>query len=408
MAASLPLELITEIFTKLPVKSLHRFKCVSKTWNSIITSTKFIKQHLRQTLILNTNFNNIIISSNNSIFSSAISAVKLRFDIINHPLNNLFHRPAVDIIESVHGLLLIADYPKQTLYLFNPSNKTQRFVPPAPSGPSRKPGFGFGLVDVFGFGYDSVTDDYKVVRLVQWFDSGLCRETSVYSMRNDSWESVNDKTVPYSLQQTNAVAAQEKLCFVVSSRDSKPVLKCFDLRTSTFSLVNHPELDSYDFGKMTMSLRNLRGCLCLLMNYQEHKVDPAKAMGDPLYNRQFLYADVWELNESKWVKLFRIRKNEIHKDCMYLRLVTYSKDMKSVLVEVDGIWFGWYDLVSNRIERVPVQGLRVEDSPYLASTYVESLVSVENNKVVSKKEGTRPKKTIEKNDFLSSGFKLKL
>ncbi|XP_074269820.1 F-box protein CPR1-like [Silene latifolia] len=232
-------------------------------------------------------------------------------------------------------------------------------------------------------------------------------------MRNDSWESVNDETVSYTLQETSAIAVDSTLWFVVISSNSD-VLKCFDLRTNTFSLVDFPEFDS-DSGKM-MSLRNLRGCLCLVLNYQKHKVDPAKFMGDPLQNHQFLYADVWEMNESKWVKLFRIRKNEIHKHCKYLRLVTYSKDMKSVLIEVDSIWYGWYDLVTKKIERVPVQGLRVEDSPYLASTYVESLVSVVNNKVVSEKEGKKggeeknkvPKEIIKKNDFLSSGFKLKL
>ncbi|XP_074267331.1 F-box protein CPR1-like [Silene latifolia] len=203
-------------------------------------------------------------------------------------------------------------------------------------------------------------------------------------MRNDLWESVNSETsVSYTLQQINAVAVDEILYFVAISKDRKPVLKCFDLRTSTFSLVDYPELDSYNFGNMSMSWRNLRGCLCLLVNYQKDVVDPVKAKCGP-----FLYSDVWELNvcgkKESWIKVFRIRKNEIRKHCnRYVRLVTYSKDMKSVLVEVDGIWYGWYDLVSKRIERVPVQGLRVEDSPYLAYTYVESLVSVVNNKVVS-------------------------
>ncbi|XP_074319041.1 F-box protein CPR1-like [Silene latifolia] len=385
MAAFLPLEPITEILTKLPVKSLHRFKCVSKTWNSIITSSKFIKQHLHQTLISNTN-NNIIIS-NNSIFSSAISTVKLPFDKVNHALNNIPHCPPVYISGSVHGVLLLVDSPKQTLCLFNPSNKTQRLVPPAPS---QKPACDdFENLEVFGFGYDSVTDDYKVVRLVEWFDSGsgLCRETSVYSMRNDSWESVNDETsVSYTLEEINAVAVDEVLYFVVISTDYKSVMKCFDLRTSTFSLVDFPELDS-DSGK-TMSLRSLCGCLCLLVSYHKHRVG---------LDFEFLYADVWEMNDYKWVKLFSIRKSEICKHCMYLRLVTYSKDMTSVLIEVDSIWFGWYDLVTKKFKRVPVQGLEAVDAPYVAYPCVESLVSAVNNKLESTKEGTRrPKKTIEK------------
>ncbi|XP_074289738.1 F-box protein CPR1-like [Silene latifolia] len=194
----------------------------------------------------------------------------------------------------------------------------------------------------------------------------------------------------------------------MSLSNSDSMLKCFDLRTSTFSLVDFPDLDN-DIGEVMVSLRSLRGCLCLLVSYHKYRADPDnKFKENPFYNHEFLYADVWEMNESKWVKLFKIRKNEIRKDCMYLRLVTYSKDMKSVLIEVDSNWYGWYDLVTKTFKRVPVPGLEAVDSPYVAYPYVETLVSAVNNKVVLKKEGTRPNKTIKKDDFLSSGFKLKL
>ncbi|XP_074269825.1 F-box protein CPR1-like [Silene latifolia] len=400
MAAFLPFELITEILTKLPVKSLHRFKCVSKSWNSIITSSKFIKQHLHQTLISNTNTNTHIIISTNSIVSSAISTVKFRFHIVNHPLDHLPNRSPGNITGSVHGVFLLVDSSTKTLCLFNPSNKTQRLVPHSPSrkpaSPSPKLAFVFKLVEVFGFGYDDNTDDYKVVRLAQWELFGYFdREASVYSMRNDSWESVNDETVSYTLQETSAIAVDSTLWFVMISNNSDSVLKCFDLRTNTFWLVDFPELDRDSGKNIFMTLRSLRDCVCLLVSYRNK-------------NRVFLHADVWEMNESKWVKLFKIRKNEIRERCMFLRLVTYSKDMKSVLIEVDCDWHGWYDLVTKKFRRVSVQGLEAVDAPYVAYPYVETLVSVENNKVVSKMEGTWPKKTIKKNDFLSSGFKLKL
>ena len=48
MAMVLPEELIVEILSWVPVKPLMRFKCVSKTWNSLIFHPTFVKLHLQR------------------------------------------------------------------------------------------------------------------------------------------------------------------------------------------------------------------------------------------------------------------------------------------------------------------------------------------------------------------------
>ncbi|KAL5787349.1 hypothetical protein ACOSP7_004298 [Xanthoceras sorbifolium] len=43
----LPEDMIIEILSILPVKSLIRFRCVSKSWYALVRSSSFISKHLK-------------------------------------------------------------------------------------------------------------------------------------------------------------------------------------------------------------------------------------------------------------------------------------------------------------------------------------------------------------------------
>ncbi|WVY91561.1 hypothetical protein V8G54_037075 [Vigna mungo] len=51
-------ELITEILSWLPAKSLMRFTCVSKTWNSLIINSYFVKLHHKRSIIFQRDLRN--------------------------------------------------------------------------------------------------------------------------------------------------------------------------------------------------------------------------------------------------------------------------------------------------------------------------------------------------------------
>ena len=60
MREPIPDDVVEDILARLPVKSLTRFRCVSKSCNSIITYTTFINKHLK----LNHNQSESSISAN--------------------------------------------------------------------------------------------------------------------------------------------------------------------------------------------------------------------------------------------------------------------------------------------------------------------------------------------------------
>ncbi|GMN36496.1 hypothetical protein TIFTF001_006070 [Ficus carica] len=48
--ANFPPEIITDIICRLPVKDLLRYRCVSKSWRSMIDGPDFIKLHSKQSM----------------------------------------------------------------------------------------------------------------------------------------------------------------------------------------------------------------------------------------------------------------------------------------------------------------------------------------------------------------------
>lgn len=170
--SDVPTEIITAIFSRLPVKSLLRFRCVSKTLCCLIDSPYFIKYHLNQSLISKSNSHRTIISvCNGKIYSSEFDSNRL----------NLLSQLGTEIVGSCNGLLCLLL--GQEIYLFNPSTREHKLLPSLPDRASRR--------EVYGFGYDSVNDDYKVVRIRRHLKKPE-REFMVYSLMSNSWRRIED------------------------------------------------------------------------------------------------------------------------------------------------------------------------------------------------------------------------
>ncbi|KAF5791011.1 putative F-box domain-containing protein [Helianthus annuus] len=195
---SVPPEITQAILRRLPVKSLGRFKSVSKTWNSLISDPHFIKTHLRQT-------RKLIVGSGTSLYSIDMNQLLpyLNINTNDIPVTGKvlnFRSPPiqwVEILGTCMGLVLARD-DDDTIFLMNPTTQVLWKLPVSPFAlPVEDDKFlGKWRAKFFvryGFGYDSANDDFKVVSISFWNpESGLdpeCTDTfvRVYSLRNNSW-----------------------------------------------------------------------------------------------------------------------------------------------------------------------------------------------------------------------------
>ncbi|XP_073272719.1 F-box/kelch-repeat protein At3g23880-like isoform X1 [Primulina huaijiensis] len=184
---NLPQEIITEVFLRFPVKSLLRFRCVSKSWHSVISSPQFRKTHLEIST------KNNIYSHKNLIFGSGppptvfyTCSLYPKVDEDHYMDTVSFDYPLSDpddeirIVGSCNGLICVALDPSNVI-LWNPATRKYRELPV--SGVTM-------FSRSYGFGYDVFNDDYKV-SCIDHNPAADPAQVHIYSLGNDLWTSMD-------------------------------------------------------------------------------------------------------------------------------------------------------------------------------------------------------------------------
>ncbi|KAK9287824.1 hypothetical protein L1049_016266 [Liquidambar formosana] len=262
---SLPPEIIVDILSRLPVKSLCRFRCVSKPWRTLISDPHFSKMHLTRTqnhphnerLLLMADDSLYTVEYNESSSENVAIAVELDIPCVKSPNA---------ILGSCDGLLLVAAGLADTCFLLNPSTRESIELPNSPFGAESCDNF-----SIYGFGYDSSIDDYKVVKICfDDDDEAVCSKgiVSVYSLRANSWRRIEDSPFCHSVNDLSppGVLLNGALHWLVWSHrgsDILGVIACLDLVDEKFRDVPPPNLDE-SFAQHTLGV--LGGCLYMLVS----------------------------------------------------------------------------------------------------------------------------------------------
>lgn len=209
MSDFLPEEVVINILARLPVKSLLRFRCVSKSWKSLISCPNFVSMHIHHSYLSKTPTPSPRIllrhySRDKKVEVYSVHRNNETFDVeedikISFPFRGLASS-YFRIVGFCNGLLCLSDdmfgY-SNLIMLWNPLVR-KKLTLPLPR--SRLENLG-PYMFILGFGYDVKSKDFKVVRVayVQG-DHGynLPPIVEIFSLKTGNWREMSTDHLPQS------------------------------------------------------------------------------------------------------------------------------------------------------------------------------------------------------------------
>ncbi|KAK9924296.1 hypothetical protein M0R45_032676 [Rubus argutus] len=192
-------DFVFEILSWLPVKSLLRFRCVCKSWCALISSSCFAKKHLSRAVTSRLQvleyslhlFRGGRLRHMDTKDSLKIATSELGLKVANRKLDlprwcpsdvfSLELGSRMIIVGSCNGLICL-QVSQGMFLLWNPCTRDTKMLPELTS---------FSDLKFYGFGYDSVTDDYKIIVGTESSASGsLGTKVAVCTLKTGSWRTL--------------------------------------------------------------------------------------------------------------------------------------------------------------------------------------------------------------------------
>ncbi|QHN75894.1 hypothetical protein HN51_053536 [Arachis hypogaea] len=269
----LPDEIVEEILLRLPVSSLLPLRTVCRSWRTLISSSKFAHDHARRSILVDPTlthpqiayygvdykYRGIGIFSIRSVFESTFRE-PTQVARYEHQTQRYFR-----VIGSCNGLLCLVDETAPNTVnaiLWNPCTGFT-------SEPTPEIG---GFFVVCGFGYDRVSDSYKLFGMLTDLAS-YERRTVIYTFApNSSWRTIQDVDLdllgPIDVNNRDGEFVSSSNNNTLNWVGMNDVILSLDLGNETYSYFPLPERDPKDDVRVSVELSVLRNRLAVCF---EHK-----------------------------------------------------------------------------------------------------------------------------------------
>ncbi|XP_068303049.1 F-box/kelch-repeat protein At3g06240-like [Pyrus communis] len=252
---------VAEILSRLPPKSLMRFKCIRKSWGTIINNPSFMAKHLSNSVDNKFSSSTCILlrRSQMPVFPDRSWKREYFWSMINLSHDSDEHNLYYDVEDlniqfpledhdhvSIHGYCngIVCLIVGKNAVLYNPATRELKQLPDSclllPSPPEGK----FELESTFqgmGFGYDSKANEYKVVKIIEnckydmrTFSHRIAfpHTAEVYVTTTNSWR-VIEIEISSDTYNCSCSVYLKGLCYWFASDNEEYVLS-FDLGDEIF------------------------------------------------------------------------------------------------------------------------------------------------------------------------------
>ncbi|XP_028774124.1 F-box/kelch-repeat protein At3g06240-like [Neltuma alba] len=310
LSANLPEDLMTEIMARLPVKSLLRFKCVAKSWHALITDPSFINKHLEQSYTISKNRCFKLMFQSNPYTPPSISMLSNReeprlvqdfeFPFSEKDLNLRW----ISVCGQCDGIFCLRLYlyrssrsnddEQRRLILWNPATKEVKVIPASQHQSKIKGAFDA----VFGFGFDPITKDYKIVGFPNR-PQEQSAAVEVYNLSTNSWRTI-DVVAPsfefYSSSYMNRSYLNGAHHWLANDDyNIDKLIVSFEYSKEVFGIIQLPP--GANLSRFSNVLSIVDGSLAIFANYFSYALNEH-------------HVEIWVMNEygieSSWTKKFKI------------------------------------------------------------------------------------------------------
>ncbi|EFH53679.1 hypothetical protein ARALYDRAFT_323223 [Arabidopsis lyrata subsp. lyrata] len=262
----LPEDLLVEILSRVPAKSLVRLRSTSKRWNALVKDGRFAKKHYANTpkhsslVLMVTNFRVYLVSVD-YLHGKVTASAKItsQFNLQDHLSKQ------IDVCNAYHSDgLLVCITKDNSLVVWNPCLGQTRWIQARNS---------YNKNDYYALGYDDKSSCYKILRMHRVVDDITVEtESEVYDFASNSWRDIGSTTEWFIQQHRSRGMYVKGTTYWLALMSEEPpfdhFLLSFDFSTERFQSLSLPlDINHQTLLGAVLSVTKEEQKLCMLATY---------------------------------------------------------------------------------------------------------------------------------------------